>query len=134
MSSPFYLELRNIAQPKKLYLERPVAGEWVAGRVLVTKEDDFSVELINIPGIPSPSTGETIREKILLSALDISNKHVTLNQIPKIGSIHLSVAGGLEQIENVDFSVVGAQVNWNSLSLESLLESGDTLSIIYIRG
>ena len=71
-------------------------------------------------------------EKFTLSPSDITNKSVTLANTPSTANLtRLVVIEGIEQDYGVDFSVSGTLLTWNGLGLESLLESGDKLIIVY---
>lgn len=78
------------------------------------------------------SSGSYNVEKLTLNASDISNKQITLSATPTTASdTRLTVIEGIEQDYSIDFTVSGSTLSWNGLGLESILEDGDKLVIIY---
>lgn len=81
---------------------------------------------------PGPGGGDYNVQKFTLTPTDITNKTVTLTQTPTVLALtRLIVITGLEQDYGTDFTVSGTTLSWNGLGLESLLESGDKLVIVY---
>jgi hypothetical protein len=77
-------------------------------------------------------SGDTKTQKITLTGTDITNKYVTLTESPLTPSLtRLIVIGGIEQKYSTDFTVSTNQLNWNGLTLDGVLESGDELIIVY---
>lgn len=73
-----------------------------------------------------------ITEIINLSATDINNKYVTLENEPVNPlSVTLTPSGGPQQINGIDFEVVGLILSWENLGLDSFLEVNDVLVIQY---
>lgn len=75
-------------------------------------------------------------ERFTLSAGDITNKYVVLTDAPtNKPNTRLVVIEGIEQDYSVDFQVTADDSNkrlsWDSLGLESILQSGDKLVIAY---
>jgi len=71
-------------------------------------------------------------DKRTLDATDISNKFVTLDEVPTdTTDTRLVVIGGIEQEYGADFVVSGSTVDWNGLGLDGVLAIGDKLVIIY---
>lgn len=71
-----------------------------------------------------------IVSNITLTATDILNKYVTLSTTPLIpSSVTLTPAGGIEQINGVDFEVVGNELRWDGKGLDGFLEINDVLII-----
>lgn len=67
---------------------------------------------------------------ITLTATDILNKYVVLSTTPLIpSSVTLTPAGGIEQINGIDFEVVGNQLRWDGKGLDGFLEINDVLII-----
>lgn len=72
------------------------------------------------------------KETISLNQGDIDNKKVTLIHDPQdVENMIFIPQGGIEQIYNVDFTVVGKEVRWNGLGLEGFLELDDIINVIY---
>jgi hypothetical protein len=68
--------------------------------------------------------------KVTLNATDITNKFVTLTDIPTSPSdTILDIVGGITQDHSVDFTVTGNQLSWNGLGLDGILADGDKLII-----
>lgn len=73
--------------------------------------------------------GVTI-SNITLTSSDITNKYVVLSNTPLFpNAVTLIPAGGIEQINGVDFEVVGNQLRWNGKGLDGFLEVNDVLII-----
>lgn len=71
-------------------------------------------------------------ERFTLSALNISNKSVTLAHTPATpNTILVNPIGGIPQNYAVDFTVSGATLSWNGLFLDGVLEENDVLLISY---
>lgn len=67
---------------------------------------------------------------ITLTATDILNKYVVLSNTPFMPSaVTLIPAGGIEQINGVDFEVVGNELRWGGKGLDNFLEVNDVLII-----
>lgn len=61
---------------------------------------------------------------------DINNKFIILPFEPYSPSnVRLNIAGGIEQVNGIDFSVSGDVLSWNNLGLDNFLEENDTLII-----
>jgi hypothetical protein len=73
------------------------------------------------------------REFIIVTNTMILNKEIELSYIPTLNSVRLSIIGGTEQREGIDFLVVDNIITWHFLALDLLLEVGTILSIDYIR-
>jgi hypothetical protein len=75
----------------------------------------------------------TIQTEIFtLSALDITNKFLTLSSTPQsLETVSLFPAGGINQVNGIDFDVVSNVLSWNGLGLDGFLEAGDVLIIKY---
>jgi hypothetical protein len=78
------------------------------------------------------STQYVPQPDIVLTATDIANKYVLLNQSPtEPEKTRLSIVGGVYQDYGVDYEVIdGNKLSWESLSLDGDLEIGDTLVIV----
>lgn len=86
----------------------------------------YNPNFLNKTGI-SP----VIQQFTLMSA-DISNGYVTLSSAPSVPSdTILLVANAGNLFFNVDFTVSGTQLIWNSEALSGILSVGDTLTVIY---
>lgn len=72
------------------------------------------------------------KESFVLSSSDISAKYITLSNAPKKPeSVSLFPSGGLQQVNGVDFDVVGSVVSWAGLGLDGFLEENDRIIIHY---
>jgi hypothetical protein len=63
----------------------------------------------------------------------ITNKSLVLPYIPN-GIVHLLPYGGIPQQDGVDFITTGNIISWDSLSLEIILEVGETINVQFRRG
>jgi len=79
--------------------------------------------------------GETsgfVVERIDLTEIDIQNKFVTLSQTPLVPeAVILDIEGGISQVNNIDFKVIGNKISWEDLGLDGFLEETDVLIIQY---
>lgn len=75
-----------------------------------------------------------ITQQFVLTPVDITNHHVSLDFIPASNNVELWVIGGILQKENIDFMVIGQQLSWENLALELLVSEGSILHLSYIRG
>jgi hypothetical protein len=67
-----------------------------------------------------------------LTALEITNKALTLEQTPLNDEIAIDPYGGVAFFPILDFSISGDQVSWDGLGLDGLLEENDLLRLVYI--
>lgn len=71
-----------------------------------------------------------ITSNITLTNLDISNKFIILSKSPLLPeSVTLVPAGGIQQVNGIDFEVVGNELRWNGLGLDGFLEENDVLIV-----
>ena len=62
----------------------------------------------------------------------ISTKEIILANTPiETGSLTLTIIGGIEQYEGIDFTLTEATISWQGYPLENELSEGDTLRIKY---
>lgn len=84
---------------------------------------------------PSGSAGasDIVREVVILTSTHITNKSVTLSQVPSdAGGVQFFPDGGPKQRHGVDYTVVSSNVvSWASLGLENLLEVNDSIEFVY---
>jgi len=72
------------------------------------------------------------KETISLTQGNINDKKVTLIHNPQnVENIILIPQGGIEQIYDVDFTIIGKDVHWNGLGLDGFLEVDDIINVIY---
>jgi hypothetical protein len=86
-------------------------------------------------GGPSPGGNYSV-EKFTLTAGNITDKYVVLAAAPSTQSAtRLIVIEGIEQDYAVDFEMTaddgGQRLSWDGLGLESLLEAGDKIVVVY---
>jgi hypothetical protein len=71
-------------------------------------------------------------ERFTLNSTHIANKKVTLQNMPEsANSVVVDAPYGPVQILGQDYIVTGQDVSWDGYGLETILESGDLLIIIY---
>lgn len=71
-------------------------------------------------------------DRFTLSALNISQKKVTLLNTPlSANNVVVNTPHGPVQNLNQDYIVSGNDVSWNGYGLETILEEGDILIVIY---
>jgi hypothetical protein len=71
-------------------------------------------------------------ERIPLTQQDIDNKFVTLSITPIFpNTVMLTCEGGIEQVNGIDFQVIGNILSWGGLGLDNFLDETDVLNIQY---
>ena len=71
-------------------------------------------------------------EDHVLTADDIIAKQIVLANTPTdMGSLTLTIIGGPEQYEGIDFTLNESTVSWQGQALDEVLSEGDTLRIKY---
>lgn len=114
-------------------------------------KDEYTITLPTISFVSPPAIGSTIYVSYLsngspaspiisagvnnvtyltATATDISNKFITLPSAPSEPTkILVDVIDGLSLQYGADFSVSGDQLGWDGLSLDGVIESGDTIRV-----
>lgn len=83
------------------------------------------------PGPPGPS-GAGNPWIHVLTAGDIAAGFITLPGAPTVPTEVLCfVAGDTPQRIGIDFAIAGAILSWTGLALDGVLETGDTLQMVY---
>ena len=83
-----------------------------------------------VPGV-SPSGNFTV-EYLGLTALNISEKKVTLGSVPIAPEkTILDVITGVAQKYETDFIIIGGQLSWDGLGLDGKLIEGEQLRVEY---
>ena len=82
-------------------------------------------------GGPGAGANPYYVNEFVLTSTDISNKYVTLSQMPDTpDKTILTVIGGPMQYYGNDYVVLsGGQLNWSGLFLDGVLASGDILIV-----
>lgn len=76
--------------------------------------------------------GSQVVENRTVSAAEATAKELTLSATPKDASkVSFSFPNGSDQVNGTDFSVSGDVLSWNGLSLETLIEAGDVITLTY---
>jgi hypothetical protein len=93
-----------------------------------------NLDMVNEPTVVA-GTGFKV-DKFTLSATDITNKYVILQEVPNSTSdISLDIVGGVMQSYGDDFELLsddgGKRLSWNGLGLDGVLEEGEQLVITY---
>ena len=103
----------------------------VSGTTVTDALNNINTDVTTIES-ESSATQYIPQPNITLTATDISNKYVTLSDIPtEPNKTTLSIVGGVPQTYGIDFEVVGNQLSWNGLALDGELEAGDVLIIAF---
>ena len=87
-----------------------------------------------VPSVPEVTSIDNayIVEVRTITAGEEAAKEIILTQVPvDINKVTLDVIGGTSQQIGLDFNVVGSVLTWNGFALETALEAGDKLRIIY---
>lgn len=69
-----------------------------------------------------------------LTNTDILNKQLTLQHTPNRETVSIQPHMGIMQFLDIDFTVIGNVINWDTLALELLLEEGQHVFISYTTG
>ncbi len=87
---------------------------------------------ITVDIAPKIKNNVVITEKFTLTALDITNKTITLaNIVATPFKTRLFIAGGPEQQILDDFTVSGNLLGWSGTNLDGVLEVGDELTVTH---
>jgi hypothetical protein len=66
--------------------------------------------------------------------VEITSKQIILADTPSDKeALTLTIIGGPEQHEGIDFTLNDSTISWNGLPLENELTDGDTIRIKYIK-
>ena len=105
-------------------------------------DDNFvtDAEKVVIGNTSGTNTGDQtkITQKITLSATDISRKYKDLTNTPlDKEAVGVFPVGGIKQLYTTDFTLITdgtsiKRLNWDGLSLESLLTTNDIITVDYI--
>ena len=131
---PFYINIHNVTFGKRWTVPKIDPLLWTAGKVLVTREEEFAVELVDIDSPPIGGATEVIKRRFTITAQNLVDKSVGLPTLARPDTMNITVHGGIPLLENVDFYVDGANIKWDGLSLELRLEVGSILMVDYMRG
>jgi hypothetical protein len=86
------------------------------------------------PGLPGqagqPGAAGSTQVSVLITAAHVAAQSITLPSAPQ-GEVFVSVVGGTDQREDVDFTVNANVLSWHGLAMDLLVEAGDYLSIFY---
>ena len=85
------------------------------------------------PNAGNSGTNTFNREFIEITNDMIVNKEIELQYEPQPNTVRLSIIGGIEQKEGIDFIMVDNIVTWHFLALDLLIQVGSIISIDYIR-
>ena len=72
-------------------------------------------------------------EDFVITSEMMTSKSLVLPYTPN-GIVHLLPYGGIPQQDGVDFITTGNIISWDSLSLEIILEVGETINVQFKRG
>jgi hypothetical protein len=84
-------------------------------------------------GAAIADSGDWVTQTKTLTSGQVSSKTIALSPTPKFpGEVCLTVLGGLEQVNGVDFEVVSGNIlTWDGLGLDGDLEAGDQIILKY---
>lgn len=87
--------------------------------------------MANTSRIISNSNGY-FKEEVTLNNTQYTGKEIILTNLPSIPEqLTVLPVSGTPQKYNTDFIVIGNILSWDGRGLETILETGDTLVIIY---
>jgi hypothetical protein len=100
-----------------------------------TNKDSLVDAIIELEGrIIDTEAGAFTSYYYIISAADIANKQLTLQHLPVRETVIIQPHMGIAQFLDIDFTVTGNIVNWDTLALELLLTEGQRLFISYTIG
>jgi len=104
----------------------------VNGTYTITQINDLLAEKADADHThPAP---ELVIEEFTLTPENITSKQIVLANTPSDKeALTLTIIGGLEQHENLDFTLMDKTVSWNGLPLENELSEGDVLRVKYFK-
>lgn len=85
-------------------------------------------------GFPIGSNaGSSVAPEIIpISDIDVTNKYVTLSSTPlNPSAVTLGMTGGIEQVNGIDFVVIGNILSWDGLGLDGFIDNTDVLIVQY---
>ena len=81
-------------------------------------------------GVGSVNTEEV--QRITLTNTDISNKYINLSQEPvNSDKVIIFVEEGLKGENNIDYTIINNQINWNGYDWDGILTTNDVLTVLY---
>lgn len=97
------------------FVRKPSSGGGGEADTVKTIEDNFFIEIRDV------------------TVAEATAKELTLTQTPAASSkVTFDLIGGPPQADPDDFEVTGAVVSWNGKTLETVIETGDKIRLIYI--
>ena len=124
----FDMNVRNRRGTAGTDLPTPV----VNGTYTITQINDLLAGKADVNHThPAP---ELVIEEFTLTPENIALKQVVLANTPFYSGalpLTLTIIGGLEQHEGIDFSITDTTISWNGLPLENELTEGDKIRIKY---
>lgn len=122
------LTARNAVTPKKLGMV-----VYVQADAIYYKWTDLGWDYFFTPVNLSTIVGLHRTELRVISSIEASNKTLSLLAIPSSPTeTVVMTVGGTVQKYNIDYKVTGNELTWNGYGMETIIESGDMLVIIYI--
>ncbi len=71
-------------------------------------------------------------DEFVLSGTDITNKYLVLSNTPITATkVMIFINGGLKGQLNVDYHIIGNQINWNGNLWDGILTTSDILTVLY---
>lgn len=71
-------------------------------------------------------------QRITLNSTDISNKFITLSQDPvNSNKVLIFVEEGLKGEQNIDYTIINNQIDWDGYDWDGNLSVGDVLTVLY---
>lgn len=96
---------------------------------LEDKTDDLQDQIDNITGSSVSGLG---RQYFTLTALDITNKFITLANTPLFpNEVDVYIYTGINQQVGVDFIINGNELSWDGLAMELLVSENSRIFVTY---
>jgi hypothetical protein len=82
--------------------------------------------------IGSNVQSSSVAQRIPLTQEDIDNAFIILSSTPQFPqAVRLTCEGGIEQVNGIDFEIIGNKLSWEGLGLDNFLDSTDVLIVQY---
>ena len=97
----FYINIHNVTFGKKWTVPKIDPFLWTAGKVLVTREEEFAVELVDIDSPPIGGATEVIKRRFTITAQNLVDRSVELPTLVRSDTMDIAINGGIALLDIV---------------------------------